>query len=256
MKKQILVFFLLIFIDSYGQTGIYHSNGTLTVEIPTSFDVLYGYPNANQIDSKAIDEYNKGTTIIINLNKQTNKENSLLKAIDHFISSINYDKKFVQAYDNLGKSYRMLGNYNLAKESYEISIKIFPSGISAHQNLAIIYEKEKDWRNAIFRYKTVIKLQPNNPEGYYGLANVYMKTSEYEIALKNASKALELYKKNPTNYIGDSYGQVGLIYYYTKNNIKAKEYIQIAKEKYISNNLKSYFYSTFPKNMLKELGIR
>ena len=53
-------------------------------------------------------------------------------------------KKFVQAYDNLGKSYRMLGNYNLAKESFEISIKIFPSGISAHQNLAIIYEKEKD----------------------------------------------------------------------------------------------------------------
>ena len=46
-----------------------------------------------------------------------------------------------------------------------------------------------------------------------------MKTSEYGIALKNASKALELYKKNPTNYIGDSYGQVGLIYYYTKNNI-------------------------------------
>ena len=27
-------------------------------------------------------------------------------------------------------------------------------------------------------------------------------------------------------------------------------------EKYISNNLKSYFYSTFPENMLKELGIR
>ena len=67
MKKQILVFFLFFLINSYGQTGIYHSNGTLTIEIPTSFDVLYGYPSANQIDSKAIDEYNKGTTILINL---------------------------------------------------------------------------------------------------------------------------------------------------------------------------------------------
>lgn len=255
MKKQILVFFLFFLIDSYGQNGIYHSNGILTVEIPTSFDVLYGYPNANQINSKAIDEYNKGTTILINLNNQNNKENSLLKAVDHFISSINYDKKFVQAYDNLGKSYRMLGKYNLAKKSYEISIKIFPKGISAHQNLAIIYEKEKDWGSAKFRYKTVIKLQPNNPEGYYGLANVYIKTSEYEVALKNASKALELYKKNPTNYIGDSYGQVGLIYYYIGDKLKAKEFIQTAKEKYISKNLKSYFYSTFPEKMLIELGI-
>ena len=72
---------------------------------------------------------------------------------------------------------------------------------------------------------------------------------------KTSFIALDLYRKEPTNYIGDSYGQIGLIYYYMGNKLKAKEYIQIAKEKHLSNNLESYFNSTFPDSMIKELSI-
>jgi hypothetical protein len=87
------------------------------------------------------------------------------------------------------------------------------------------------------------------------LANIYKKTSKLKLALFNAFIALDLYRKEPTNYIGDSYGQIGLIYYYMGNKLKAKEYIQIAKEKHLSNNLESYFNSTFPDSMIKELSI-
>jgi len=42
-----------------------------------------------------------------------------------------------------------------------------------------------------------------------------------------------------------------------KKNMKsqAKTYIQIAKEKYISNNLESLYNDTFSSNILKELSI-
>jgi tetratricopeptide (TPR) repeat protein len=258
MKNSLLTLYLLMSLVSFGQTAIYSSNGVLTIETPVVKDVLLGYPTADVLDSRAIDNYNKGTEILQNLNKALNKtkeKDLIIQAIDYFIISINFDSKFVQAYDNIGKAYRMLKKYDLAIISYEMSLKIFPKGISAHQNLAIVYDKQKNWDKAIKEYKTLITISPKNPEGYYGLANIYKKTSKLKLALFNAFIALDLYRKEPTNYIGDSYGQIGLIYYYMGNKLKAKEYIQIAKEKHLSNNLESYFNSTFPDSMIKELSI-
>jgi tetratricopeptide (TPR) repeat protein len=184
-------------------------------------------------------------------------EKELIKdAINFFIKAINLDYQFIQAYDNLGKAYRMIEKYDSAIKTYEISLKVFPSGISAHQNLAVIYEKQKTWDKAIYEYKILTNRVPLNPEGYYGLANVYKKNSKLNLALSNALKALELYKQNPTNYIGDSYGQVGLIYYDLGNKLEAKTYIQKAKNTYISNNLEDYFYKTFPKSLINELSIK
>lgn len=260
MKKLVLSIIIILYSSTLclSQTGIYSSDGVLTVETPISLDVLSGYPSADELESKAIFEYNRGTEIVFGLNKFKKEEhNKLLKtAIDHLIKSINYDQSFVQAYDNLGKAYRMIGNYKLAIESYKISIKIFPNGISAHQNLAIAYYKLKEWENSITEYKNVIKLSPNSPEGYYGIANVYQKILKLNLALSNALTALKLYKRKPTNYIGDSYGQVGLIYYYMGDNDKAREYILIAKQKDIENNFVKKFYSTYPKSILNKLDIK
>ena len=259
MKNSLLfLFFLLSMTILNSQTGIYSTNGVLTVEIPTSVDVMTGYPSADELDSQAITEYNKGSEILYSLNqiKEEEREKALYKSIDYLIAAINYDEKFIQAYDNLGKAYRMVGSFKLAIQSYKISIKIFPSGTAAHQNLAIVYETLKEWDNSIMEYKVVINLAPQNPEGYYGLANIYQKMSKLDLALSNAITALKLYEKKSPNYIGDSYGQVGLIYYYMGNQEKAREYILMAKEKDFKNNFESRFYSTYPESLLKELNIK
>ena len=249
MKKLLLVL-LFVYMTSFGQTGFY-SYEVLNIEIPTKIDVINGYPNADDLNSEAIGYYNKGTEILMKPERE-----SIKNAINYFINAINVDYKFIQAYDNLGKAYRMIDKYDDAIKTYELSLKIFPSGISAHQNLAVVYEKQKSWDKAIYEYKILINLDPLNPEGYYGLANVYKKTSRLNLALSNALKALELYKQSPTNYIGDAYGQIGLIYYDLGNKLKAKTYIEIAKEKHIANNLEDYFYNTFPKSLINELSIK
>jgi tetratricopeptide (TPR) repeat protein len=244
MKNSPLFLFFLLYITILNsQTGIYSTNGVLTVEIPASVDVVTGYPSADELDPQAVSEYNKGSEILFSLNQinEEEREKALYKAIDYLIAAINYDEKFIQAYDNLGKAYRMVGNFKLAIQSYKISIKIFPSGTSAHQNLAVVYETLKEWDNSIMEYKVVINLAPQNPEGYYGLANIYQKMSKLDLALSNALIALELYEKNPPNYIHDSYLQVGLIYYYKKEKSLAKKYLKIAKEKFDENNISDRF---------------
>jgi len=252
--------FLLLLVPFFclSQTGIYNSDGILTVEIPTSIDVLYGYPSADDLDQQAISEYNKGTEIVFGLNKFKKEEhNKQLKvAIDHLIKAINYDTSFVQAYDNLGKAYRMLGEIDLAIKVYKISIKIFPGGASAIQNLAVAYTEKKEWGNSISEYKKLIKLDTDSPEGYYGIAGVYKRTKQYDLALKNALIALKLYENNPPNFIGDGYGRVGLIYYYMGDKENARKYIIKAKEKDYENNFEEAFRTTYPQSLLNELNIK
>lgn len=257
--KAVLIFPLLFLFEiSFSQTGIYSSDGVLTVEIPTSVDILNGYPDANDIDSNAISEYNKGTEIVFGLYKFKKEEhNEQLKiAIDHLIKSINYDASFVQAYDNLGKAYRMLGEIDLAIEVYKISIKIFPGGVSAIQNLAIAYSQKKEWNNSILEYKKLIDLDPNSPEGYYGISGIYLRTKQLDLALNNALIALKLYEINPPNFIGDGYGNVGLIYYYMGDKENARKYIIKAKEKDYENNFEEAFRTTYPQSLLNELNIK
>ena len=227
-------------------TGISSSDGIITLEIPNSMDALNGYPNPNSLDSNAITYYNKGVEIIFD---------DVNKAVDYFIMAINYDSKFVQAYDNLGKAYRMLKKYDLAIKSYELSLKVFPKGTSAHQNLAIVYSELGNYSKAIDEYNIVIKMLPSDPEGYYGLANTYLGISEFNKALPIALKALKLYEKNPPNYIGDSYAQITLIYYYLREMSMAKKYMEISKEKFTLNNLESNFYDTFPQKIINEIYV-
>ena len=226
MRKLILLLFIPLV--SFGQEGLYYSDdGVLSIEMPSDIDILNGYPTADELNSDALDDYNKATELFYKL-----------------------------AYDNSGKTYRMLNKNNLAIKSYKISLKIFPKGNSARQNLAIVYTEIGDWDKAIYEYKTLISLSSNNPEGYYGLANVYSKIKNYDLALPYALDALKLYKLSPTNYIGDSYGQVGLIYYYLGNKSEARKHIQTAKTKYVINGFESNFYSTFPQSLLNELNIK
>ena len=246
MKKTFLILLSIISFNAYSQTGINSSDGVLTVEVPTHIDVLEGYPSGDELNPEAIEYYRKGTESIFDNPK---------KAIDYLIKAINYDPKFVQAYDNLGKVYRGLEKYDLAIKSYNISLKIFPSGSVAHQNLAVVYSKQNMWTKAIEEYKILVKLKPQDPEGYYGLAIHYRNEDDLNLALSNALKALMLYKKNPPNYIGDGYALIGLIYYDLGDKAQAKTYIQIAKEKYISNNLEYVYNNTFSSNILKELSI-
>ena len=249
MKTKYLLILLFCNVYSFSQTeGDYKEDEVVHINVSQTQDILHGYPDYSDINERAIEWYNKATNILYT-------DTDL--AIKYYLSAIKIDHKFVQAYDNIGKIYRMLKEYDLSIKYYKKSIDIFPNGDVAHGNLALVYKLQNKFEDAINEYKKVIEIQPNSPEGYYGIAGIYLhqQVNELELALINAKKALDIYKMNPPNYIGDSYAQVGLIYYYLGNNAKAKAYIQIAKEKYNENNFEQVFKDTFPSSMLKKLSI-
>ena len=149
----------------------------------------------------------------------------------YYLKALREDPRFIEAYDNLGRIYRRVGQYNKAIDYYKKSIKLYPQGIVAHQNIALVYSIKKDYGKAIQEYEEMVKISPGNPEGYFGLANAYLMTSQYAPAAKNALKAITIYKQMNSPYLGEGYYLTGLIYYYSGNAGEAKKYLLLAKEK-------------------------
>ena len=232
MQYLIITLSLLISNNFYSQTeGIFEvSDGVLVISNDLSTDRKKGYNGTTS--KKAMKFYNQAFET---------SQVDVFKAIKLYNESIKIDPYFVEAYDNLGRLYRVVKDYNSAIECYQKSIALYPEGVTAHQNLAVVYEMLNDFESAKKEYRFLIELNPLDPEGYYGLGYMQLWSAEtvqslYD-ALDNAKKALELYTLNPPNYIGDSYFLIGYIYIYLNKNEEADRYFELAKKSYQENNL-------------------
>ena len=148
-----------------------------------------------------------------------------------YLKAIKEDSKFVEAYDNLGRVYRRVGELDKAEHNYLKSIELYPNGIMAHQNLAVVYGIKKDYDKAANEYEEILRISPNDAEGFFGLANSYMMQSKFDKALENSKKALKIYEETNSHHLSDGYYLTGLISYYNKNKKEAKKYLGLAKEK-------------------------
>lgn len=147
-----------------------------------------------------------------------------------YLKALKADPKYVEAYDNLGLTYRRIGEYDKAIENYKKSIELYPNGQIAHQNLAAIYGIKQDYKSADKEYQAMLKISPNDPEAYFGLANSFMMQSNFDEALINAKKALELYEAQKSPLVNDGQYLVGLIYYYKADKENAIKYVKMAKK--------------------------
>ena len=254
-KIKCFIFYFSLLNVIYSQqeetksTGVYNvEDGVMSTTQSEETEQLQGYPQASEINSRAISLYNDATELIY-------KKPDL--AISNFKEAIEIEPKFVQAIDNLGKVYRIIEEYDLAEKTYKKSIAIFPNGPSAHLNLALVYRIQKKYQNAIQEYKMGISCAPNSPEGYYGIAQVYLYfLNDNKLAKKYAYEALSLYERNPPNYIGDSYVLIGFCHYYSSEYELAKKYIEKARKSYIENDLEYVFKDVVPNEILEKLSIK
>lgn len=222
MKKQIVILALtcLIFNLCYAQVvekEVLEADGTKHNITATSTGMYDGTESA-----KALEYYKKAFDYA--------HSKDYKNAEKYYLKTIKEDPSFVEAYDNLGRIYRVTGKLDKAEEYYKKSSELYPDGIMAHQNLAVVYGLQKRHEETIVEYEEILRISKDNPEGYFGLANTYMVLSKFDKALENAKKALEIYKATDSHHINDGYYLVGLISYYSGNVEDARKYCTLAKE--------------------------
>lgn len=140
-------------------------------------------------------------------------------AIKLLNEAINFQPNNSWAYNNLGITYKDIGEYDKAIEQYNKALQISPNYKYVYGNRAFVYRKLGDYDNAIADYKKTLSLDSNYSEADSGLWDVYCESKKFDDAVKYYSQKIS---KNKADSL--SYFRLGLAYQNLGNNKKAIEY--------------------------------
>lgn len=189
------------------------------------------YENSYSDRKKAMKFYDKGQVAF-------QKEEYEI-AIVMFNKAVKKDKKFAFAWDNLGYSYRRIGNYKKAIESYKKSLALDPKGKMPLMNIAVAYQLDNDLENSKKAYETYKKFYNDDPEAFYGLGRIYYLEKDYESALENMIQAYLLYIEMDSPYNIDAQKHISFIYNELKEQENLELFNKIAKKYKLNVNTKN-----------------
>ncbi len=145
--------------------------------------------------------YNSLACVQINLKKFDEGINNLKKALE-------LEPDFVQAQNNLGKFYFLLGNNFVsqkkikeAQDCYLQAIDISPEVAEVYYNLGNTYIESGLYQDAIEYFQKAINLNPNYHQAYTNIGNSFNKLSKFNEAILYFEKAIYI---NP-NFSGAYY---------------------------------------------------
>ena len=150
------------------------------------------------------------------------QSNNLEFAIQEHKRAIKLDKKNFQSFYSLGVIYTHLKNYEKAIENYKKALSLDSESSVAHNNLANIYNNFNP-NLAEEHYLKVLEMTPNDAMPYINISNYYLKNTKYKKCVKVLEEAFDKDIK-----VKELYNNLGIAYYATKDNIKAKSMFELA----------------------------
>jgi len=94
--------------------------------------------------------------------------------------------------NKMGIAYHQMLELDLARKSYERSIKLNPKYPEAINNLGTIYYARKSYRKAVSQYHRALKLSPSSASIYSNLGTAEFARKKYKEAMEAYDKALQL----------------------------------------------------------------
>lgn len=179
--------------------------------------------NSYSTNEKAMEFYLKGIDFM--------EAKNYKKAVKFYEKAVDIDSKFVFAWDNLGRSYRLMHKYDKAIEAYKKSYAVDSLNPTSLMNMAVAYNYKKDFKNAEFWYRKLLEINPKDPEGHYGLALIFMNQKRIEESLQKAIDARALYIESGSPYTADAEKLMRYLY-----NMFAEENKQELFKKICSDN--------------------
>jgi len=118
------------------------------------------------------------------------KKFKLAEAI--YIDILKIEPTHVNALNNLGELYRVIGKFKNAKNCYQQAIKINPNFAGAYNNLGLIYLRSKEKFKAKDLFNKAIELDPNLANANYNLGIIYKELGNYEKAKSLYNKVIKI----------------------------------------------------------------
>jgi Flp pilus assembly protein TadD len=143
------------------------------------------------------------------------------KAIQAYQKVIELDPTYVEAYNNLGIIYQMLGDMDRAFEAYRKSTEINPRYEKGYNNLGILLFLKGRYEEAVEAFQKALAINSNNIESHINLGILFKKKGEWEKAIGSYQKALAI---NPLHR--ETHYNIALLYEQLENLELAINYYQ------------------------------
>ena len=160
-------------------------------------------------------------------------------SIIQFKKSININKNYAEAYNNLASAYLKQDDLNESKKNFEKSIKIKPNFKQPKISLSNIYTflgnislKNSNYSSAIINYKKAIEINSNSFDAYNNLGCVLEKEKKYVEAITNFNKAILINPDQANSYynLGNVFRKMGKyeksIFHFNKSIEKKPNYVE------------------------------
>ena len=137
-------------------------------------------------------------------------EGKVRPAIEYYDRAIRQDKRFAEAYNNLGIVYFEMKDYGNAQKNFQQAVLLKPDFTEALLNLGSAYLFDEQHveglhvqttkprlMDAAMAYEQVIEMQPDIPEAYMHLGLVYEQMHRTDEAIKLYRKFKDIWKGTP-----------------------------------------------------------
>lgn len=140
------------------------------------------------------------------------------QAVFNFQETVMKNPDSYESYMMLGNLYATKGD-SLAKEYYNLALKLYPKSIEAYYGLAMYYQEKAEYEKAIETYLELLEKADNEyVEAYYNLGYIYLNFSvNNQKAIEYFTKVIEL----RNNYV-QAYHNRGVAYELEKRYPEAR----------------------------------
>ncbi len=192
-------------------------------EVPSkSIGVKQDGEKDRTMTADVLNHFNSGVTFY--------NQKEFSKAIQAYQKVIELDPTYVEAYNNMGIIYQMLGNadrafgayqkateinpryekgynnlgillllkgrYEEALEAFQKALAVNSNNIESHINLGILYKKKGQWDKAIESYQKALAIDPLHRETHYNIALLYEQLENLELAISHYQQFIQLSSKS------------------------------------------------------------
>ncbi len=133
------------------------------------------------------------------------------KAIEYYTNAIKYEPDYAMAFYNRGTVYNDIGEIDKALDDLTNAIKFDPKLSQAYNNRGFNYMIKNDFDKAIEDFNASLKARAENAEALNNRATAYLRKGEIDRALKDYSDAIKINPEFAEIYLfrGNAYMQIG-----------------------------------------------
>ncbi|MDH4092903.1 MAG: tetratricopeptide repeat protein [Cyclobacteriaceae bacterium] len=142
-------------LERHGQLNLFSGGKVVSLNKLSAFDEALiiddqgDREGARKLYLKAIDSADSPADAYCNLGIIEWQDGNQTKAIDYFTLSLQQDPRHFEAHYNLANLYGEIGNFQLAKAHYKISIEVEPSFPNSYFNLGLTLAMNKEFEEAV-----------------------------------------------------------------------------------------------------------